>query len=138
MLLPGGLLMVVVIIVPLLLGVLISLLDLDQYTLRSWLQRAVRRARPTSSRRSRTRRSLRSVWLSVAFAVIVTAVTLPIGVAAALATQNPFRGRGLVRSIFLIPTCCRRSSSATMWRTMLQPERGRQHLAARHRPAGSG
>ena len=31
------------------------------------------------------------------------AVTVPIGVAAAISTQNRFPGRGLVRSIYLIP-----------------------------------
>ena len=37
MLIPGGVLMTVVIIIPLLLGFYISLIDLDQYTLRRWL-----------------------------------------------------------------------------------------------------
>ena len=38
MLLPGGILMLVIIVVPAARGGVMSLLDLDQYTLRSWLQ----------------------------------------------------------------------------------------------------
>src|SRR5450759_3674196 len=37
MLIPGGVLMILVIVVPILLGLYISLLTLDQYTLRQWL-----------------------------------------------------------------------------------------------------
>jgi multiple sugar transport system permease protein len=120
MLLPGGVLMTVVIVVPLLLGLLIAMLDLDQYTLRSWLSapfvglgnfREALTASPL----------LRSVGISVAFALIVTVVTLPIGVAAAIATQNPFRGRSLVRSVFLVPYVLPAFVVATVWRTMLQP-----------------
>ncbi|WP_426520121.1 carbohydrate ABC transporter permease [Diaminobutyricibacter sp. McL0618] len=120
LLLPGGILMVLVIVVPLIVAVLMSTLDLDQYTLQSWLQapfiglqnyvEAV-----TSSP------LLHSIWISVSFAVIAAVVTLPIGVAAALATQNRFRGRGLVRSLFLIPYVLPAFVVGTLWRTMLQP-----------------
>ncbi|HYQ33107.1 MAG TPA: sugar ABC transporter permease, partial [Lapillicoccus sp.] len=37
MLIPGGLLMTLIIVIPFLIGVWISLTDLDQYTLRRWL-----------------------------------------------------------------------------------------------------
>src|ERR1035437_5007174 len=37
MLIPGGVLMILVIVVPILLGLYISVLTLDQYTLRQWL-----------------------------------------------------------------------------------------------------
>ena len=37
MLIPGGLLMTLIILIPLLLAIYISLIDLDQYTLRRWL-----------------------------------------------------------------------------------------------------
>jgi multiple sugar transport system permease protein len=120
MLLPGGILMVVIILVPLVVAVAMSALDLDQYTLQSWLQapfiglgnyvEAVT-ASPL----------LRSIGISVSFAVIAAVVTLPIGVAAALATQNRFRGRALVRSLFLIPYVLPAFVVGTLWRTMLQP-----------------
>lgn len=120
MLAPGGILMVLVILIPLVLALVISLLDLDQYTLRSWISapfiglgnylEAIRKSS-----------LLHSIWISVSFAFIASLVTLPIGVAAALATQNKFRGRGCVRSIFLIPYVLPAFVVGTVWRTMLQP-----------------
>ncbi|MFI5061968.1 MAG: carbohydrate ABC transporter permease, partial [Actinomycetales bacterium] len=120
MLLPGGVLMILVILVPLLVAVLMSTLDLDQYTLRSWLQapfigiQNYVEAVVSSS-------LLRSIGISVSFALIASVVTMPIGVLAALATQNKFRGRALVRSLFLIPYVLPAFVVGTLWRTMLQP-----------------
>src|SRR6478736_3760759 len=37
MLIPGGVLMIVIIVLPLLLGIYMSVLNLDQYTLRKWI-----------------------------------------------------------------------------------------------------
>ena len=49
-------------------------------------------------------------------------MTIPIGVAAALVTQNRYRGRALVRAMFLIPYVLPSFVVATVWRTMLQPD----------------
>jgi multiple sugar transport system permease protein len=121
MLAPGGLLMTVVVLIPLALGLYISLIDLDQYTLRRWvsapfigLQNYVEAVTETSM--------LRSVWISVSFAVISTVVTIPFGVAAAVVTQNAYSGRSVVRAIFLIPYVLPSFVVATVWRTMLQPD----------------
>jgi multiple sugar transport system permease protein len=121
MLAPGGLLTLVVIVVPLLVALYISLLDLDQYSIREWIhapflgvQNYVEAVRESSLPHS--------VWLSVAYAAIVTAATLPIGVAAALATQDAFRGRAVVRSVFLIPYVLPAFVVGTIWRTVLQPD----------------
>jgi multiple sugar transport system permease protein len=54
--------------------------------------------------------------------VISTAVTVPIGVAAAIVTQNRYRGRAFVRAVFLIPYVLPSFVVATVWRTMLQPD----------------
>jgi multiple sugar transport system permease protein len=117
---PGGALMTVIIVIPLLLAGYLSLIDLDQYTLRRWLQapfigvqnyvEAFQSGLP------------HSIWISVSFAVVSTIATVPIGVAAAIATQNRYRGRGLVRAVFLIPYVLPSFVVATVWRTMLQPD----------------
>jgi multiple sugar transport system permease protein len=49
-------------------------------------------------------------------------ITLPLGIAAAVATQNAFKGRAVVRSIFLIPYVLPSFVVATVWRTMFQPD----------------
>ena len=120
MLTPGGILMTLVIVIPFLLGIWISLTDLDQYSLRRWL------SAPFIGLKNYTE-SLSSglpaaIWISLSFALISTVVTLPIGVAAAIVTQNKYRGRALVRAIFLIPYVLPSFVVATVWRTMLQPD----------------
>jgi multiple sugar transport system permease protein len=64
----------------------------------------------------------KSIWISVSFAVISTIATVPFGVAAAVATQNRYRGRALVRAVFLIPYVLPSFVVATVWRTMLLPD----------------
>jgi multiple sugar transport system permease protein len=121
MLLPGGVLMVAIIVVPLLVGVFIAMLDLDQYTLRQWFSAPfVGFANFTEAFTNSP--LLHSIWISVSLAILVTAVTVPIGVAAAVSTQNRFRGRGLVRSIYLIPYVLPAFVVGTFFRTMLQPQ----------------
>src|SRR6266545_375333 len=120
MLIPGGLLMTVIILIPLLLAIYISLIDLDQYTLRRWLDAEfIGLKNYVEAFQSGL---LHSMWLSVSFAVLSTIATIPFGVAAAVATQNRYRGRAVVRAAFLIPYVLPSFVVATVWRTMLQPD----------------
>lgn len=121
MLAPGGVLMTLVIVIPLLLALWISLLDLDQYTLRRWVSAPFIGLSNYVEALSQSE-LLRSVWISVSFSLISTIVTIPLGVAAALVTQNAYRGRAVVRAIFLIPYVLPSFVVATVWRTMLQPD----------------
>ncbi|MBB5872661.1 multiple sugar transport system permease protein [Allocatelliglobosispora scoriae] len=121
MLAPGGLLMVVVIVVPLLVALYISLLDLDQYTFRQWVQ-APFIGLANYVEAVQVSPLLHSIGVSTSYAAIVTVATLPIGLAAALATQQGFRGRGLVRSVFLIPYVLPAFVVGTVWRIILQPD----------------
>ena len=117
---PGGLLMTVIIIIPLLLAIYISLIDLDQYTLRRWLDAPfVGIQNFTEAFQSGLPKS---IWISVSFALISTIATVPFGVAAAVATQNRYRGRAVVRAVFLIPYVLPSFVVATVWRTMLQAD----------------
>ena len=117
---PGGVLMVLVILIPLVLALWISLIDLDQYTLRRWIEAPFigldNYAELFQSG------LLHSIWISVSFAVLATVATVPIGIAAALVTQNAYRGRAFVRAVFLIPYVLPSFVVATVWRTMLQPD----------------
>ncbi|MEU6655733.1 sugar ABC transporter permease [Streptomyces sp. NPDC046900] len=120
LLLPGGVLMLLIIVVPFLLALFISLLDLNQYTLRQWLH-APFQGVGNYAEALTSSPLLWSFWISISFAVVSTLVTLPLGVAAAVATQNRFRGRAMLRSIFLIPYVLPSFVVATVWRTMFQP-----------------
>jgi multiple sugar transport system permease protein len=123
---PGGVLLVVVIVVPAVLAVWMSLIALDQYSLRDWLGAPfVGAANYVES--FADGRLLHAVWVSVAFGVLTTLFTLPLGVAAALAVHNRFRGRGLVRAVFLVPYVLPSFVTATIWRTLLQPNGAVNH-----------
>lgn len=121
MLTPGALLMFVVIVVPLAVALYVSLLDLDQYTFREWI-RAPFIGLDNYTEAVRGSTLLHSITISTSYAAIVTIATLPIGLAAALATQNRFRGRALVRSVFLIPYVLPAFVVGTVWRIILQPD----------------
>jgi len=117
---PGGVLMILIVIIPLLLAIYISLIDLDQYTLRRWLDAPfIGLQNFTEAFQSGLPKS---IWISVSFAVLSTIATVPFGVAAAVATQNRYRGRAVVRAVFLIPYVLPSFVVATVWRTMLQPD----------------
>lgn len=118
---PGGLLITVIILIPLALAVYMSFIDLDQYTLRKWLATPFIGIQNYVEALTHTE-LLRSIWISASFAIIATVVTIPLGVAAAVVTQNKYRGRALVRAIFLIPYILPSFVVATVWRTMLQPD----------------
>ena len=120
MLIPGGLLMTLIILIPLLLAIYISLIDLDQYTLRRWLDADFIGLKNYTEAFSSG--LPHAIWISVSFAVISTIATIPFGVAAAVATQNRYRGRGVVRAVFLIPYVLPSFVVASVWRTMLQPD----------------
>jgi multiple sugar transport system permease protein len=121
MLLPGGLLTALVIVAPLLVALTISLLDLDQYTFRQWIRA------PFVGLRNYTEAVqesalLHSVTVSVVYSTVVTVAIVPIGLAAALATQDRFAGRALVRSVFLVPYVLPAFVVGTVWRVILQPD----------------
>jgi len=118
---PGLVLMAVVIVVPLVVAVIISTLDLDQYTFRQWLGAPF--VGLANYAEALTGSDLpHAVWVSVAAATLATAVALPLGVVAALTAHNRFPGRGLVRSIYLIPYVLPAFVVGTVCRTILQSD----------------
>lgn len=118
---PGGVLTLLVIVVPLGVALYISLLDLDQYTFREWVH-APFIGVGNYVEAVRDSPVLHAIGLSTSYAAIATAATLPLGVAAALATQNRFPGRGAVRSVFLVPYVLPAFVVGTIWRIILQPD----------------
>jgi multiple sugar transport system permease protein len=121
MLAPGGVLMLVIIVVPLLVALYISLLDLDQYTFREWVGAPF--IGVGNYVEALTKSDLvHGVLVSVGYATLVTIVILPVGVAAALATQDRFAGRAVVRSVFLVPYVLPAFVVGTVWRIILQPD----------------
>ena len=120
MLIPGGVLLVVIILIPLILGIWMSLLDLSQYTIRQWLAAPFVALENYVVVITQTQ-FFQSLGVSIGFAVIATVCSVPIGVAAAIVTHNSFRGRAAIRSLFLVPYVIPSFVVATIWRTIMQP-----------------
>ena len=118
---PTLILLTLVIVVPFVIAVIIGFLDLDQYTLRDWFS-APLIGFDNYTEAFRTSQLLYSIWVSLAFSLLTTALVAPIGFLAALAVNTRFRGRGLIRSLFLIPYVLPSFVTATVWRFILRPD----------------
>ncbi|GAP59011.1 part of a binding-protein-dependent transport system [Arthrobacter sp. Hiyo1] len=88
MLIPGGLLMVIIIVVPLLLGIFMSGLDLDQYSLRKWVSAPFIGVQNFVEALTASP-LLHAIWLSVSYSLLAMVVTIPLGIAG----QSPPRTR---------------------------------------------
>ena len=117
---PNLILLTAVIVIPFLIGVYISFLDLDQYTLRKFFK-APFVGFQNYVEAFTSAGLLHSIWISLAFSLLTTLVCTPIGLLAAMAVNTAFRGRFLVRSLFLVPYVIPSFVTATVWRFIFQP-----------------
>lgn len=120
--------MVLVVAIPFLIALYTSFLSVDQYTLRQWIHAPwvgldnYVEAVTGSSVLSIS--ALGSLGVSAAFSVLTTLIITPIGILAALTVNTEFRGRGLIRSLYLVPYVIPTFVTAILWRTMFLPETG--------------
>jgi multiple sugar transport system permease protein len=117
---PNIVLLVLIILIPFLIAFYISFIDLDQYTLRRFF-RAPFVGLDNYIEAFASANLLHSIWVSLAFSILTTAVGIPLGVLGAMALNTRFRGRSLVRSAFLIPYVLPSFVTATVWRFILAP-----------------
>jgi multiple sugar transport system permease protein len=146
LLIPAVLLELLIHIVPMLVGIGISFLHLTQFYIANW-----RDAPPAGFANYRYaldfhsaagKELLHSFFVTVVFTVIVLVISWTLGMAAAVFTQRPFPGRGIVRTIFLIPYALPVFASVITWNFMLQRDNGavnhvlvdQLHLATGDRP----
>src|ERR1700754_108738 len=68
------------------------------------------------------------MWLTVlrtvVYAVLGTGFSIALGLWAALAMRKPFRGRGVVRALLLLPYVTPVIAATFTWKTMLSPQYG--------------
>jgi multiple sugar transport system permease protein len=119
---PSVFLLVVIIGIPLLIAIYISFLNLDQYTLRSWIQAPwvglSNYVAALTAGNVIGASALASLGVSVAFSLLTTLLITPIGILAALTVNTQYRGRTLVRSLYLIPYVIPTFVTALVWRQM--------------------
>lgn len=125
---PAILLELLIHIVPMLVGVAISFLKLTQFYLRNWkaapfaggdnYKLAVNINQPAG------KALLHSFAVTLAFTVLVLGFSWLLGMAAAVLTQRTFAGRGILRTLFLVPYAMPVFASVITWSFMLQRDTG--------------
>src|SRR5262249_7711346 len=115
-------------IVPMAVGVYISLLRLTQFYIHDW--RHAPHAGLGNYRvalnfdHSIGKALLHSFWVTIAYTLLVLVISWVFGLAGAVFTQHSFRGRGLVRTAFLIPYALPMFAAVITWNFMLQRDTG--------------
>ena len=115
-------------VVPMLVGVWISFKQLTIFFIRNWT------AAPNAGLNNYRfalkfnnavgKALLHSFFVTLSFTVLVVAISWLIGTAAAVLMQSPFRGRGLLRTFFLVPYALPAFSAAIIWEFMFQRDHG--------------
>ena len=128
LLLPAVVLELLIHIIPMLAGVGISFLGLTEFYLSNW------RAAPFAGTGNYAialnlngatgQALLHSFTVTIGYTLLVLALSWTFGMTAAVLTQRPFRGRGLVRTVFLIPFALPVFASVIAWNFMLQQDTG--------------
>jgi multiple sugar transport system permease protein len=128
LLIPAVLLELLIHIIPMLAGVAISFLKLTELYLSNW------RAAPFAGASNYAvavnfngaigQALAHSFTVTVVYTAIVLAVSWTFGMAAAVFTQRAFRGRGVIRTIFLVPYALPVFASVITWNFMLQRDTG--------------
>ena len=118
---PGLVLLVGLIVVPLLIAVYSSLTSLDEYTIANWtgapfVGLANFRVALFNSSAVSGVSVAHSLLVSVEFSLVTTAFITPIGMAGALVASVPSRLQGVIRSVFLIPYAIPPFVTAILWR----------------------
>ncbi|WP_245916477.1 carbohydrate ABC transporter permease [Nocardioides gansuensis] len=65
-----------------------------------------------------------ALLITLVYSVGGTALAIAVGLAAALALRRPFRGRGVVRAVLLLPYVAPVVACAFVWTTLLNPQYG--------------
>ncbi|MEZ0064640.1 multiple sugar transport system permease protein [Streptacidiphilus sp. MAP12-20] len=128
LLLPAVLFELLVHVVPMLVGIFMSFKHLTEFFIRNWSAAPgagfdnYRFALDFNSAVGRN--LLHSFEITCGFTVLTVGVSWLLGTGAALLMQDPFRGRGLLRTYFLVPYALPAYTAAITWEFMFQRDSG--------------
>lgn len=128
LLLPAVCFELLVHVVPMLVGIWISFKQLTVYFIRNWS--AAPNAGLTNYRFALKtdgavgRALLHSFVVTLSFTVLVVGLSWLLGTGAAVLMQDPFRGRGALRTFFLVPYALPAYTAAITWEFMFQRDHG--------------
>jgi multiple sugar transport system permease protein len=128
LLLPALLLELAIHVVPMVVGVWMSLHELTQFYIRDWstapaaglenYRVAVDVGAPIGAE------LLHSFWVTLAYTVGSVGLSWLLGMVASVLMQDPFRGRGVLRTLFLTPYALPVYAAVITWSFMLQRDTG--------------
>jgi multiple sugar transport system permease protein len=128
LLLPALLLELAIHIVPMVVGVWMSLLELTQFHIRDWSTApflGLANYRATLNVNSVAGRELlHSFWVTIAYTVASVGLSWAFGLVAAVFMQRPFRGRALLRALFLTPYALPVYAAVITWTFLFQRDTG--------------
>jgi multiple sugar transport system permease protein len=128
MVLPAILLELLVHIIPMLVGIWMSFVELTQFYIRDWTSAPwagfgnYKLALDFHSPIGRD--LLHSFTITIIYTVLVVGVAWVFGMSAALVLQHSFRGRGLLRTMFLVPYALPIYAGVITWSFMFQRDNG--------------
>ncbi|WP_328470925.1 carbohydrate ABC transporter permease [Streptomyces sp. NBC_00448] len=128
LLLPAILAELLIHIVPMVFGIVISFRDLTLFYIRHWqtapwaafdnYKAAVEIHQPIGQA------LLHSFWVSLSYTLLSVSFSWLIGIAAAILLQDTFRGRGILRALFLVPYALPTYAALITWTFMFQQDTG--------------
>jgi multiple sugar transport system permease protein len=128
MLLPAILLELLVHIVPMITGVWMSFKELTQFFIANWSGApfvGLHNYRIVADVNAPIGASLlHSLWVTAAYAVLSVGMSWLLGLTASVLLQRPFRGRGVLRTLFLTPYALPAYAAVITWSFLLQRETG--------------
>ncbi|MEV4288439.1 sugar ABC transporter permease [Nonomuraea bangladeshensis] len=128
LLLPAALLELLVHLVPMLTGILASFKELTQFYIRDWSAapwRGLENYRVSVDLDAPVGQDLlNSFFVTCVFSVLAVGTCWLVGTAAAIFMQENFRGRGLLRAVFLTPYALPVYAAAITWAFMFQRDNG--------------
>ncbi|GLY79488.1 carbohydrate ABC transporter permease [Actinoallomurus iriomotensis] len=115
-------------VIPMLVGAWMSLLHLTQFFIRNWTAApygGLTNYRVAVDTNGPVAKDLiHSFLITVAVTVLVVALSWMFGLAAAVFLEKPFRGRGVLRTLFLVPYALPVFTAVITWRFMFQRDNG--------------
>jgi multiple sugar transport system permease protein len=115
-------------VIPMLVGAWMSLREMTQFHIHSWSSApfiGLRNFRATLDLNTATGRELlHSFWVTVAYTVASVGLAWVLGLAAGVFLQRPFRGRALLRTLFLTPYALPVYAAVITWTFLFQRDNG--------------
>src|SRR5438094_5465330 len=128
LLLPALIAELAVHVIPMLVGVWMSVQQITQFTLRNWTRSpfvGVNNLKLAADVSSPVGQQLiHSFFVTAVFTVLVVGICWLLGLAAAIALQRPFPGRSVLRTLFLVPFALPVFTAVITWRFMLDRDSG--------------